>query len=207
MIAYALHAVGSVIISRMPELILASGSEQRKILLTAVGWKFRVLPALLDEQTIVSPATVSRPLYLARCKADLVAAKHPESVVIAADTIVCVDGQILEKPTTLVEAFSMLSTLAGQTFQVHTGIALRYRAHIKQQLVITTAQMRALTEQEIERYIRENPVLTWSAGFSPAYPAGMALLAKIDGSFTALTHGLPIEVLSEWLLELGIDAT
>lgn len=189
----------------MPEIILASNSQQRIKLLTAAGWHFQIHPAMLDEQSLVAPPNTNRALYLAGCKAQEVAALYQQDVVIAADTIVCIDSEILEKPKSLDEATAMLNHLSGQTFQVQTGVALQYQAKLQQKLVVTTAQMRDLTDTEINQYIHQNPVTSWSAGFSPAYPAGMALLARVDGSFTALTHGLPLEVISGWLVELGVN--
>ena len=191
----------------MSEIILASSSEQRKLLLTAAGWSFRVYPANLDEQAQVTPPHCNRALYLAKCKADEVARVYKQAVVIAADTVVSFGQELLEKPASIQQAHQMLAQLSGQGFEVHTGVVLRYRSETREQLVITTARMRKLSEHEIDYYVRHNPVTTWSAGFSPAYPAGMALLAKVTGSFTGLTHGLPIEVVSDWLIELKINAS
>lgn len=204
-VAHALQWIDSVIINPMPEIILASSSEQRKKLLTAAGWQYQVHPATLDEQALVTPPNTNRALYLAGRKAEEVARSFPADVVIAADTIVSLGKDILEKPNSLDQASAMLHQLSGQTFEVHTGVVLQYGGHVQRKLVRTTAQMRDLTEAEINQYVHQNPVTSWSAGFSPAYPAGMALLARVDGSFTALTHGLPLEVISGWLTELGVN--
>lgn len=188
----------------MPNLILASSSKQRQCLLTAAGWRFQVKPSQLDEQAIKTPSESNRALHLAGCKADELAREYADTIILAADTIVCHGGDILEKPVSQEQAKRILHNLSGNSFEVHTGVALRYQNQSKEQLVVTKVQMRTLSEQEINRYVQHNPVMTWSAGFSPAYPEGMALLARVSGSLTGLTHGLPIEVVSGWLIDLGV---
>lgn len=187
-----------------PTIVLASGSLQRKILLQAVGWDFQVLPAPINEQEITTPLGSNRALYLATMKAECVSQMRPESIVIAADTIVLHESTILEKPQSKKRAIAMLHQLSGQNFEVQTGVAMRYKDVAKSELVMVHTRMRKLSDQEITQYVQLNPVTTWSAGFSPAYPAGMGLLASVTGSFTALTHGLPIEVVANWLSDLNI---
>ena len=108
-------------------MILASESPRRRELLAAVGVPFRVVPSGVDE--IPRPGE-SPPRFVRRAaldKGEAVAALHPSSFVLSADTIVVADGRILGKPRDRAEARRMLSRLAGREHRVHTAICLLCR--------------------------------------------------------------------------------
>ena len=99
-----------------------------------------------------------------------------------------------------------------QELKAITGYAFIYQNSSKKIIenssVVTQVRFRQLSSPEIENYISHQPVLTWSAAFSPAYDAGMALLAWSRGNLTAFTHGLPIDLLVEFInqhLNLGVE--
>ncbi len=176
-------------------IILASQSKQRLKLMQTLGLEFKVVPAQIDEQAIQEPNRQLRAQKIAQAKAETVQRQHPQAIIIAADTYCLFKNQVLEKPQSRQEAKEMLCKLSGNQFQAITGFCYLDPSQDLNYVTYTTTQawFRQLTFKEIEHYVRTQPVLTWSAGFSPAYDAGMALIAKVKGSFTAFTHGLPLE--------------
>ena len=112
-------------------LILASASPRRQSLLREAGYEFLVHPADLDESALADGASLSPDelsAYLARAKAEAVAAKFPEDIVLAADTIVALNAQMLGKPADADDARRILSLLSGSTHRVITGLAILHRA-------------------------------------------------------------------------------
>ena len=97
----------------------------------------------------------------------------------------------------------MLNFQSGQEIQAITGYAFIYQSSEKKNIenasIITRARFRQLSSVEIEYYVANQAVLTWSAAFSPAYDAGMALLASAEGNLTAFTHGLPVDLLVNFI--------
>ena len=108
-----------------PRLILASASPRRRELLAQLGVPFDVVVAEVTEHE--DPATDPRVMvaHNAALKADWVAARHPEALVLGADTTVFIDHHVLNKPRDLAEARAMLRRLSGRTHTVFTGLALR----------------------------------------------------------------------------------
>ena len=190
----------------MTNIILASQSSQRKMLFKTLNIPFEVIPADLDEAAIQDVDLIKRAEKLARIKAETVAIKHPDSIIVAADTFV-IDSKIaLEKPKTKEEAIAMLQHQSGKTLQEVTGFC--YLDPTKKinysTAVITEVTFRNLSGEEIVHYVSTQPVTTWSGAFCPAYPEGMVLIARINGSFTGFTHGLPMEELVPQLIRSGV---
>lgn len=178
-------------------VILASKSPQRKNIMQAARVEFKVVPADIDEQAVVEVDPVRRAGMIAQKKAEAVQEKYPKAIIVAADTYIVLDGQVLEKPKDLEEAREMLAKQSGQALTELTGFCyLDPKENI--QITKTAAvevKFRQLSEEEIDRYINTQPVMTWSAAFCPAYDSGASLIKSINGSFTGFTHGLPLEEL------------
>jgi len=140
-------------------LILASASPQRQRLLREAGYDFLTHPAEVDESSLtrnLAPADAA--LRIAGAKAQAVAGKFPDDVVLAADTVVALGGMILGKPADAADARRILAQLSGTTHQVITGVAV---IHIRSALslieqVISTVEMKPLTPDEIDAYIASN---------------------------------------------------
>jgi septum formation protein len=178
-------------------VILASKSPQRKNIMQAAGVEFKVVPADIDEQAVVGVDPVKRAGMIAQKKAEAVQEKYPEAIIVAADTYIVLDGQVLEKPKDLEEAREMLAKQSGQVLTELTGFCY---LDLKENIQITKTaavevKFRQLSEAEIDHYITTQPVMTWSAAFCPAYDSGASLIKSINGSFTGFTHGLPLEEL------------
>jgi septum formation protein len=197
-------------VSRMSEprsIILASQSPQRQLLFRELHVPFESVPADIDEQAIQHTDLAKRAELVARAKAEKVAAQHPQAIIIAADTYIVMAGKALEKPTSEAEAITMLQAQSGQTTTEVTGLCYidpLLRLNVSK-TVSTQVTFRDLSLTEIERYVKNNPVLGFSGAFCPAYPAGGALIATITGSFTSFTHGLPLDEIVPLLKQSGVE--
>jgi septum formation protein len=108
----------------VPKLILASGSPRRAEILTSVGWEFTKDSADIDETELAGEAPEDYVQRLAREKAEKVARKYADAIVLGADTTVVIDNQIIGKPVDLTDAKRMLKMLSGNWHEVLTGVAL-----------------------------------------------------------------------------------
>jgi len=183
------------------KIILASQSKQRLNILKTLSWPIEVIPADIDEQAVPFLNQYDKAEKIALAKAHKIATDHRDALIVAADTFCYLEGRILEKPKSLEEAKEMLRFQAGKEIEILTGYAfLDTKLNlVKSGCEKIIAKMRQLSDDEIDRYVATEPVLTWSAAFSPAYDSGMALIASINGNLTAFSHGLPIDLLVTFL--------
>jgi len=147
----------------MGRLILASASPRRQQLLREAGYEFLTYPADLDEAAIARPKKVglspeNLAVYLAGVKAQMVAERFPDDVVLAADTLVAKEAEILGKPLDANDARRILTLLSGTTHRVITGVAVisRRNALLVSESVASTVEMRLLGSGDIEAYIATN---------------------------------------------------
>jgi septum formation protein len=170
----------------LPErLILASASPQRRAILAQVGLPFTVQPAGVEELTSGEPAAVAA--ENARRKALAV----PGELVLGADTLVTVDGEILGKPRDAAQAVEYVARLAGRAHEVVGGIALAREGEVMAEAVdITEVIFRALTAEEVEAYVGLGE---WDgrAGGYAIQGAGAALVRSITGDYLNVV-GLPL---------------
>ena len=190
----------------MQKIILASSSKQRKILLEALKIPFSVVPSNIDEKAISAPNDKERARLIALAKAQAVSKKNPEAIIISGDTFTYVNNRAYEKPESLEEATQMLTEQSGQTGLCYTGCAyLDPKNNIEFSTTVeTTFIFRELSNNEIQKYVHNNPVLTWSAGFCPAYPEGINMVKAVAGSLSSFSHGLPMEVVISLLEKSGV---
>lgn len=187
------------------QIILASGSKQRKIMMDALGIPYIVIPADIDEKEIREENLEVRAEKIARAKAEKVAEEN-EGIIISADTFSACDGKVLEKPQSLDEAKDMLKLQAYKTCTLYTGFCyidkvnkIDYSA-----TAITKYELRKLSDDEINKFVENNPVTEWAAAFSPAYTYQLGFIKYIEGSLTGSTHGLPVELLIPCLEKSGV---
>jgi septum formation protein len=138
-----------------PRLILASASPRRQLLLREAGYAFTIDPADIDEDDHPPMLPADLAEYLASRKANAVARKHPDDVVLGADTVVAFGEVVLGKPRDAADARRMLQSLAGTTHVVITGVAVVHAAKRFAALsrVMSAVHMRDLSADEIERYV------------------------------------------------------
>ncbi len=183
-------------------MILASASPRRSQLLQGLGFDFVVRPAHCDEQSdIRDGAALVR--ELSRRKALSVQA-GAEDAVIAADTVVCLDGAVLGKPADEEEAFSMLARLSGREHTVYTGVTVRRGGLLRTRSEETRVFFRPLTPEEIRRYIATGEPMD-KAGAYGIQGRGGTFVRRIEGDYYNVV-GLPLCALCEMLEEIGVDA-
>ncbi len=185
------------------KLILASLSPRRQELLRQVGVKFEVVPSDFEELGASSLAPVDYVKENACGKALAVARKvHADDVVLAADTIVVLDGAILGKPGDEKEAACMLAKLSGRTHEVFTGMAVAFRGRIFTRVEKTDVMMRLLTTREIAVYAATGEPLD-KAGAYGIQGKGALLVERIEGCYYNVV-GLPLVALLKLFGEAGV---
>jgi septum formation protein len=174
-------------------LVLASASPRRAELLRSVGFEFDTLPADIDESVRRGESPSAYVARLSAEKARVVAGRiGPDALVVAADTTVDVDGQILEKPLDEADARRMLVLLSGRTHCVHTGVTILSSRHGPAETVVveTDVEFVELTSAMVEWYIGTAEPFG-KAGAYAIQGAGGALVRRVDGSVTNVI-GLPL---------------
>ena len=187
------------------QIILASGSKQRRIMMDALGVPYVIIPADIDEKSIRDDNLETRAEKIARAKAEEVA-KANEGIIISADTFSACEGKVLEKPQTRKEAKDMLNLQADKTCILYTGFCYidKLNGINYSKTAITKYILRKLPEDELNKFVENNPVTEWAAAFSPAYPYQVGFIKYIEGSLTASTHGLPVELLVQCFEKSGV---
>ncbi len=187
-----------------PAIVLASASPRRRELLERLGLRPRVIPADIDERALPGEAPVAFARRMAREKAEAVAvtlAGTPDegSIVVAADTVVHLEGQIYGKPRDRTDATRILRALSGREHIVTTGICARVGDRERVLAVSTRVCFLELTDAVIAGYIATGEPSD-KAGAYGIQGIGAALVAGIVGSYTNVV-GLPLaEILSELMI-------
>ena len=171
------------------EIILASQSPRRKALMELFRIPFRVLAADIDETMDPTQDPAEQTAQISLAKAQAIPHKQ-EDIVIAADTIVVCDGQILGKPRDEADALRMLRLLSGRTHQVMTGLAVLYPGGQQVETQITQIHFRELTDREIRAYIRTGEPMDKAGAYG--IQGGAALFAdSMTGDYYNVM-GLPV---------------
>jgi septum formation protein len=190
-----------------PTLILASSSPRRRELLRALGLEFEVMVTDVDEALLRSESPVAAVERLARAKADAAAAAlgPRPCLVLAADTLVAISGQVLGKPSSRTEAGSMLRRLAGHRHDVHTAVALLDTDTARHAAAVVTSSVRmaAMSDEEIDWYVGTGEPLD-KAGAYAVQGLGAVYVESIDGNYTNVV-GLPLPAVRRLIAELGYD--
>jgi septum formation protein len=183
--------------------ILASASPRRIELLRLLGLDFSVMPSGADETLRQGEAPPAHSLRLSVEKAGLIAAVHPESWVLGADTIVVIDGDVLGKPADPEEARQMLKKLSDRAHTVFTGFTLaRQEARITVSGVIeSTVFFREIPEDEMAWYVN-SPEPYDKAGAYAVQGRGAFFIKEIRGSYTNVM-GLPLCEVVDVLKKVG----
>jgi septum formation protein len=183
-------------------LILASQSPRRSEILRQAGIRFVVRPANVDESLLPAESPEAYVQRVAQQKAAAVEA-DPADVVLGADTIVVIDGQILGKPRDHADAVRMLEALSGRDHEVLTGICLRRGADAVLDLATTRVWFHPLAHNDLEDYVASGEPMD-KAGAYAIQGLASKFVQRIEGSYTNVV-GLPIELVREHLLPYGDD--
>ncbi len=185
-------------------LVLASTSPRRRALLESLGLRFEVVAPDVDEHRHPNEEPFDYVSRVARAKAE--SAVQSDAVVVAADTIVVIDGQVLGKPGHPDEAMTMLRRLGGDTHEVLTGVAVARMTDIVQvvgAVESTLVKFLPMTDEEIVDYV---------ATGEPMDKAGAYALGGLGAIFVEAVHGspsnvigLPLHMTARLLRGLGVD--
>jgi septum formation protein len=180
-------------------LILASASPRRVELLRLFSVPFEVVPSGSDELHDETVSAHELCATNARRKAEEIAHRFPDKIVLGADTLVTLNGKLFGKPANLEDAAAMLGQLSGKAHQVITGVCLREERQNREELftVETEVTFKTLTAGVIITYIATVPVLDKAGAYAIQEHGGM-LVAGIKGSLSNVI-GLPVERLAQGL--------
>lgn len=171
-------------------LILASSSPRRADLLRAAGIPFQMFPVDVDETVLRLEPPGEHVRRLAREKADAAFALNPSAVVLGADTIVSVGGEIMGKPRDAGDAIRMLRLLSGREHEVLTGVALVAKRGIVVEVARTRVWFNPLNETEIADYVATGEPLDKAGGYG-IQGLGSKFIDRIQGSYSNVV-GLPM---------------
>lgn len=180
------------------ELVLASGSPRRRELLGRLGIPFRVVVPDVDETPRPGESAAALVHRLAAAKAAAVADQvGSDETIVAADTTVAVDADILAKPIDADDARRMLRRLSGRTHRVLTGVAVQHARAVRIEVVTTAVTFAELTASEIESYLATREPFDKAGGYA-VQGRGRSFVRSIDGSISNVI-GLPLGTVAELL--------
>lgn len=185
------------------KVILASNSPRRKELLSGLGLEYevKVMPGI-DETYPDTLPTEEVPVYIAREKAEAYRKSIAEDeLIITADTVVCIDGEVLGKPADEAEAYAMLRKLAGRTHLVITGVCLTIAQFQKSFAAVTEVTFDQLTDEEISFYVEKYRPFDKAGAYGVQEWIGYVGVTGMNGSFYNVM-GLPVQRLYQELKKL-----
>lgn len=186
-----------------PRVILASSSPRRRELLTSIGIPHTVMPADIDETPFAGEEPRPHAERLARGKASVVADREPNAVIIAADTIVVVDGDILGKPRDEAEATAMLRRLSSRQHLVLTAVAVARNGVVVSDVEAVDVTFRVLSDADIARYIATREPMD-KAGAYGIQGFGATIVTRIDGDYFAVM-GLALGLMVRLMARVGVE--
>ena len=188
----------------MLDIILASQSPRRRELMGQIGLKFKAVSPNVDEHVEGNPSPAQLVEERSLRKARAVERQgEEESLIIAADTVVALEGTVLGKPKTERDAFSMLSALSGNRHYVYTGLTVIQGGRAVTQHEVTTVTFRELEPDEIGSYIATGEPMD-KAGAYGIQGLGALLVSGIEGDYFNVM-GLPVYRLGRILAGFGLD--
>lgn len=188
----------------MRKIILASTSPRRQELLKRIGLRFTIEPSDYEEDMTLDLPPRELAKFLSRGKAEAVAKRHKNAVVIGADTFVVFRNKLMGKPHSPAEAKKMLRMLSGKTNSIVTGLTVIDTASGKRISRSSEAKVsfRKMTAGEINGYVRSGEPLD-KAGAYGVQDIGSIFIRKIEGDYSSIL-GLPVGTLTNILRQLGI---
>ena len=198
-----MSAAGKAAPSINPALVLASGSPRRRELLTGLGLRFAVRPPEVDETPLPAEAPRAYVERIAAAKARAVG--RPGELVIAADTTVVVDGDLLGKPLDPADAGAMLARIEGRWHEVLTAVVVREPDSDRDAMEVasTTVRMAAMSPERIAWYVSTGEPLDKAGAYGIQHLGGL-LVEEVRGNYLNVV-GLPLPLVDRLCRELGYD--
>lgn len=181
-----------------PPIILASKSPRRQELLKLMGVDFRVVLKEVDETYPDGLTPPQIALFISEKKAHAFDQVIGDEIVITADTIVCINEQILGKPENEEHAFQILSTLSGNMHEVITAVSLLKNGQIRSFYEVSEVYFRTITDQQIRYYIANGNPMDKAGAYGIQEWIGLIAIERIVGSYTNVV-GLPTHTLYQEL--------
>lgn len=196
------HCLSTENMSKFPPVILASKSPRRQQLLQLMDVDFRVVLKDVDESFPEGLTPEEVAVYIATQKAEAFDEEVADEVVLTADTIVTIDGEILGKPESAEHAVEMLKKLSGRVHRVVTGVCLLYKGNYNKFFDVSEVFFRKLTDAEIQSYVDEYQPLDKAGSYGIQERIGLIGIERINGSYTNVV-GLPTEKVYKQLPRLS----
>lgn len=184
------------------KIILASASPRRKELMEQIGLAFTIEPSDAEENIgIKDPEKLVA--ELSKLKAEDVWQKHPENCIVAADTVVSINGKILGKPADRAEGEKMLKMLSGNRHTVYTGVTVQDKNGATTEVSATDVYFKVLSQKDIEKYLDTNEYADKAGAYGiQGYAA--RFVEKICGCYFNVV-GLPLSLLDKILSDKGVN--
>ena len=184
------------------KVVLASASPRRRDLLNLIGISHEVRPANIDETMRSREAPRRHAERLAREKANAIAVRDPDLIVIGADTVVVINRKVLGKPTDAADAARMLGMLSGREHTVVTAVAVSRGRKLRSAVEEVRVKFRRLRDDEIEAYIATGEPMD-KAGAYGIQGFGATIVERIEGDYFAVM-GLPLGRLVGLMRDVGV---
>lgn len=184
------------------KVILASKSPRRQELLRLMDIDFRIVLKEVDESYPEGLTPEEIAIYIATHKAEAFDEELGDEVVLTADTIVAIEGEILGKPESPAHAVEMLKKLSGKMHRVVTGVCLLYKGRYNKFFDVSEVFFRPLTNEEIEYYVDKYQPLDKAGSYGIQEFIGLIGIERINGSYTNVV-GLPTEKVYQQLQKLA----
>lgn len=195
-----------IFMSSKPAIFLASNSPRRRELLTQIGVPFTAFAPDIDESPFESESAADYVIRMAKEKAEagwrmrnITGENH--GLLLAADTSVVANGNILGKPTDAADAMAMLSNYSGQSHEVMTAVAVTNGKQTVVENVVTSVYFRHLSETEIRQYIESGEPFDKAGGYGIQGLAAL-FVSHLEGSYTGVM-GLPLFETGQLLAQFG----
>ncbi len=190
----------------MPELILASTSPYRRLLLEKLGIPFTCAAPEVDELPLPAETPRHLVLRLAQAKAQALAERFPHHLIIGSDQVCVLDGEITGKPHTEENARKQLKKASGNIVTFYTGLALynSVNGQLQTECEPFDVHFRHLTEQEINHYVQKESPLNCAGSFK-SEGLGITLFERLEGRDPNTLVGLPLIALCQMLRREGVN--
>ena len=176
----------------LPKLVLASGSPRRSEIMNSVGWEFTKDVPDIDESELEGEDPSTYVQRLAKEKAEAVAESHPNEIILAADTTVVIDDQIIGKPADVDDARRMIRMLSGNWHEVLTGIAVMKDSSVAVGMESTRVKFASMNDSEIEFLVEKGDPLDKAGAYAVQAQAAL-FIEGIEGDYWNVV-GLPISL-------------
>lgn len=193
----------------MNKIILATKSPYRKEAFAELGLDFDVRGSEIEEDFVGRPTDPKElVLELSKRKAEDVAKKFTNEIIVGFDSVGYFDGKIQEKPKSREEEVERIKVLSGNTHYFYTGIHIINLENDRTQSGVsdTKINLRQISDNEIEKYLDQDPNFnTYAIGYDPLGHYSMTFPESIEGSYNNYLRGIPVEKIVAMLKEVGYE--